>query len=100
MKDLKKIFDNTKEDNRGKVKMISLHEIFNKARAKTDSKAGLRAPKSCYHLFLKEQFDNMTREDKKNYRGFVSKRWNEIKRNPEKLIEYNKREKQMTDEPE
>ena len=73
IKDLKKIFDNTKGDNPGKVKMISLHKIFNKARAKTNSKAGLRAPKSCYHLFLKEQFDDMTREDEKTIEALYQK---------------------------
>ena len=48
-----------------------------------------------YHLFLREQVDEMTGEDRKNYRSIVSRRWKEIKEDPAKLSEYNDRVRQM-----
>ena len=48
-----------------------------------------------YHLFLREQVDEITGEDRKNYRSIVSRRWKEIKEDPAKLSEYNDRVRQI-----
>ena len=48
-----------------------------------------------YHLFLREQLDEVTGEDQKNYRSIVSRRWKKIKENPERLYAYNDRARQM-----
>ena len=75
------------EDHMDEVEIINLHKRCNKtgakaetkrgakAKAKTDSKAeskrgakaGVKAPRRRYHLFLREQLEKMTGEDRKNY---------------------------------
>ena len=49
-----------------------------KAAAKTGVKTPATAPRSRCHLFLREQLDEMTAEDQKNYHSIVSRRWKEI----------------------
>ena len=62
-----------------------------KVAAKAGAKTALKAPRSGYHLFLREQLDKMTGEDRKNYRSIVSRRWKEIKEDPARLAAYNDR---------
>ena len=50
-----------------------------------------KGPRSGYHLFLREQLDEMTGEDRKNYPSIVSKRCKEIKEDPARLSVYNDR---------
>ena len=38
---------------------------------KTGTKTDAKAPRSGYHLFLREKLDEMTREDQKNHRSIV-----------------------------
>ena len=52
-----------------------------KSPAKTCAKAAPKAPRSGYYLFLREQLDKMTGEDRKNYQSIVSRRWKENKEN-------------------
>ena len=59
-----------------------------------------KSPKSGCHLFLREQLERITGEDRKKYRSIVSKRWKEIKEDLEKLSAYNDRVKQMKNEAE
>ena len=66
-----------------------------KAVAKT-----AKAPKSGHHLFLREQLDDMTGEDRKNYRSIALRRWKEVKEDPAKLSEYNDRARRMQNEAE
>ena len=86
------------------VEIINLHKRCNKTGTKTGrrtpAKAIAKAPRSGYHLFLREQLGKMTREDRKNYSSIVSRRWKEIKENPAKLSAYNNRVRQMRDEAE
>ena len=42
----------------------------------------------------------MIGEDRKNYRSIVSRRWKEIKEDPERLSTYNDRARQMKNETE
>ena len=71
-----------------------------KVAAKTGAKTALKAPRSRYHLFLREQLDKMTGEDRKNYRSIVSRRWKEIKKDPARLAAYNDRARQIKNEAE
>ena len=59
------------EDHMDEMEIISLHKKCNKRKAV--AKTASKAPKSRYHLFLREQLDEMTREDRKNYRSSVKK---------------------------
>ena len=68
-----------------------------KAGSKTGAKAAGKAPRSGYHFFLREQFENMTGEDRRNYRNIVSRRWKEIKEDPARLSAYNDRARQIKD---
>ena len=77
------------EDHTDEMKIINLHKRCSKTKAVV--KTAPKAPKSGYHLFLREQLDEMTGEDRKNYRSIVSRRWKEIKEDPARLSEYNDR---------
>ena len=74
------------EDHMDKVEIINLHKRCNKTGAKAETKRGAKAkagpkigakaaskaPRSRYHLFLREQLEKMTREKRRNYRSIVS----------------------------
>ena len=99
------------EDHMYEVEIINIRKRFNKtgvkaetkrgvktvanAASKTDTKTASKAPRSEYHLFLKEQLEKMTREDQKNYCSIVSRRWKDIKEDPTRLSAYNERARQM-----
>ena len=53
------------EDHTDEMEIINLHKKCNKTKAV--AKTVPKAPKSRYHLFLREQLDEMTREGRKNY---------------------------------
>ena len=89
-----------KKDHMDEVEIINLHKRCNKTDTKAVTKTAAKAPKSGYHLFLREQLDKMTGEDRKNCRSIVSRRWKEIKEDPEMLSAYNDRAKQMKNEAE
>ena len=78
------------EDHTDEMKIINLHKRCSNTKAVV--KTAPKAPKSGYHLFLREQFDEMTGEDRKNYQSIVSRRWKEIKEDPASLSEYNNRQ--------
>ena len=61
------------EDHMDEMEIINLHKRCNKTDIKAVAKTAPKAPKSGYHLFLREQLDEMTREDRKNYRSSVKK---------------------------
>ena len=102
------------EDHMDEVKIINLHKTCNKAGAKVETKRGAKAkagsktgakaaskaPRSGYHLFLREQLGKMTGEDRKNYRSIMSRRWREIKEDPARPSAYNDRARQMKNETE
>ena len=56
------------------VVIINLHKRCDKTDTKAVAKTAPKTPKSEYHLFLREQLDEMTGEDRKNYRNIVSRR--------------------------
>ena len=84
------------------IEIINLQKRSSKtkAAAKTGAKAVPKAPKRRYHLFLREQLDKMTGEDRQKYRSIVSRRWQEIKEDPARLSAYNDRARQMKNEAE
>ena len=98
------------------MEIISIHKRFNKTetkrgakakartRSKTESKRGAntasKAPRTGYHLFLREQFEKMTGEDRKNYRSIVLRMWKKIKGDPARLFTYNITARKMRDEAE
>ena len=98
------------EDHMVEVEIINLHKRCNrtgakvetkrgaKAGSKTGAEAGLKAPRSGYHLFLREQLEKMTGEDRRNYRNIVSRRWREIREDLARLSAYNDRVRQMKNE--
>ena len=86
------------EDYTDEMKIINLHKRCSKTKAV--AKTAPKAPKNRYHLFLREQLDEMTGENRKNYRSVVSRRWKEIKEDPERLSEYNNMARQMQIEAE
>ena len=100
------------EDRMNEVEIINLYKRSNKTEAKAETKRGAKAgsktgakaaskaPRSRYHLFLKEQLEKMTEEDQKNFRSIVSGRWKKIKEDPVRLFTYNNRARQMRDEAE
>ena len=92
------------EDHMDEMKIINLHQRCNKtdtkAAAKTGAKAAPKAPRSGYHLFMRELLDEMTGEDRKSYRRIVLRRWKEIKEDPERLSAYNDMARQMKNEAE
>ena len=88
------------EDHMDEMEIINLHKRCNKTDTKVATNTPPKAPKSGYHLFLREQLDEMTEEDRKNYLSIVSKRWKEIKKDPERLSAYNDRARQMKNEAE
>ena len=89
---------NYQEDHMDEVEIINLHKRCNKTDAKAKTKRGAKAnakagsktsvktaskaPRSGYHLFLREQLEKMTGEDRRNYCSIVSRRWKEIKEDP------------------
>ena len=83
------------EDHMDEMEITNLHKKCNKTDIKAVAKTAPKAPKSGYHLFLREQLDEMTGEDRKNYRSIVSRRWKEIKEDPAKLSEYNDRARRI-----
>ena len=82
------------------MEIISLHKKCNKTDIKAVAKTDPKTSKSGYHLFLREQLDDITGEDRKNYRSIVSRRWKEIKEDLERLSAYNDRVRQMKNEAE
>ena len=80
------------------MEIINLHKRCNKTKAV--AKAAPKTPKSEYHLFLREQLDEMMGEDQENYRSIVSRRWKEIKEDPAGLSEYNDRTRRKQNEVE
>ena len=87
------------EDHMDEMEIIKLNKRCNKKTdTKTVTKTAPKAPKGRYHLFLTEQLDEMTGEDRKNYQTIVSRRWKEIKEDPERLSAYNGRARQMKNE--
>ena len=80
------------------MKIINLHKKCN--RTKAVAKTAPKVPKSGYHLFLREQVDEMIGENQKSYRSFVSIELKETKQNPARLSEYNDRARQMQNEAE
>ena len=81
------------EDHGDEMEIIRLYKRCNKTKAV--AKTASKPSKSRYHLFLREQLDEMIGEDRKNYRSIVTRRWKEIKEDPAKLSEYNDRARQM-----
>ena len=91
-----------------KVEIISLHKRCNKTgikagakktgAKKTDVKTNTKAPRNGYHLFLREQLDEMTLEARKNYHSIVSRRWKEIKEDPARLSTNNDRDRRIRDD--
>ena len=83
------------DDHMDEVEIIRLHKMWNKtgakAAAKTGTKAFGKAPRSEYHIFLREQLGKMTEEDRKNYRSIVLGRWKKIREDPARLFSYNNR---------
>ena len=71
------------------MEIINLHKRCNKrdtkAAPKTGAKAASKAPRSRYHLFLREQLDETIGEDGKNYHSIVSRRWKDIKEDTARL---------------
>ena len=51
-------------------------------------------------FFVKEQLDEMTRENRRNYRSMVSRSWKEITEDPARLSGYNDRASQIKNEAE
>ena len=102
------------DDHKDEVEIINLRKRYNKtgakaetkrdAKAKADSKTGAKAaskaPRSRYDLFLREQLEKVTGEDRKYFRSIVSERWKKIKEDPVRLFIYNNRARQMRDEAE
>ena len=90
------------ENHMDEMEIINLYKRCNKTKAatKTSAKAAPKVPRSGYPLFLKEQLDEMTGEDQKNYRSIVSKTWNDIKEDPARLTVYNDRARKMKNEAE
>ena len=64
------------EDHMDEMEIINLHKRRNNTRAatKTGAKAVPKAPTSGYHLFLREQLDNMTEEDRKKLSNYCVKK--------------------------
>ena len=66
------------EDHMDQMEIINLRKRCNKtgakAGSKTDAKAASKAPRSGYHLFLKQQLEKMTGEDRKNFHDVISGR--------------------------
>ena len=84
------------EDHIDEMEIINLHKRCNKT--KVVAKTSQKAPKSGYDLFLREQPDVMTGEDRRTYRSIVSRKWKETKEDPARLSEYNDRARQMQNE--
>ena len=82
------------------MEITNLHKRCNKTDIKAVAKTAPKAPKSGYHPFLREQLDEMTGEDRKNYQSIVSRRRKEIKEKPARLSAYNDRAIQMKNEAE
>lgn len=84
--------------------IFSIHKRYNKTDTETDAKVGIKkgtkAPRGGYHLFLKELFDKMAGEDQRKYQSVVSRIKKKIKKDFEKLNEYNNRTKQMKNKAE
>ena len=88
------------EDHMDEVEIINLHKRCNstgakaeikrgakaKVGSKTGAKAASKAPRTGYHLFLKEQLEKMTGEDRRNYHSIVSRKWKEIKEDLHTMI--------------
>ena len=88
------------EDHMDEMEIIKLHKRYNKTDTKTVAKIAPKASKSRYHLFLREQLDEITGEDQKNSQNIVSRRWKETKEDPARLSENNDRARQMRNEAE
>ena len=63
------------EDHMDEMEIINLHKRYNKTDTKAGTKTVSKAPRSGYHLFLREQLYKMTGEDQKNYHRIVSRSW-------------------------
>ena len=88
------------EDHMDEMEIIILHKRCNKTDTKAVAKAAPKAPKSAYNLFLREQLNEMTGEDRNNYQNIVSRKWKEIKEDSERLSAYNDGARQMKNEAE
>ena len=73
------------EDHMDEAEVIGLHKRCNKTNAKAETNRGAKAktaskaPRSGCHLFLRDQLEKMTGEDRKNHRSIVSRMWKKIK---------------------
>ena len=94
------------EDHMDEAEVIGLHKRCNKTSAKAETKRGAKAktaskaPRSGCHLFLRDQLEKMTGEDRKNHRSIVSRMWKKIKEDPARLFTNNNRARQMRDKSE
>ena len=70
------------EDHMDELEIINLHKRCSKTGTKADretaAKVVTKTPRNGYHFFLREQLDEMTGEDRENYRSI--RRWKEIKK--------------------
>ena len=57
------------EDHMDEMEIINLQKRFNKTDTKAVAKTAPKTPKGGYHLFLREQLDKMTGEDRKIIRS-------------------------------
>ena len=88
------------ENHIDEIEIINLHKRCNntKTAAKTGGKIAKKAPKSGYHLSLREQLDKITGEDQKNYCSIVSRMRKDVKEDPIRLSVYNDRARQIRNE--
>ena len=56
------------------IEIINLHKRCNKTDTKAVTKTAPKAPKSRFHLFLREQLDEMTGENQKKLSEYCVKR--------------------------
>ena len=89
-----------KRYNKTGAKAETKRDAKAKADSKTGAKAASKAPRSRYDLFLREQLEKVTGEDRKDFRSIVSERRKKIKEDPVRLFIYNNRARQMRDEAE
>ena len=91
---------NKTETKRGvKAKARTVSKVESKKCVKARANTASKVPKGRYHLFLKEQLEKMT-EDQRNYCSIVSRMRKKIKEDPARLFTYNNRVRQMRNEAE
>ena len=94
------IINLNKRCNKTDAKAETKTGVKAKADAKTGAKAASKTPRSRYYLFLREQLEKMTGEDRRNYHSIELRRRKGIKENPARLSAYNNRTRQITNEAE